>query len=167
MMRHEAEKATPVTGGGLIYWIQMLLGLLFAVAGLALFIEAQSFNPMRPGTSVGPGLLPTICAVVFMVFGPALIINTFSERKKILDIKLDDYGSFRFILVVVLGLVATIVLIPILGFIITCSLYSLLIAWSAGAPWWGAAINGGSVAVFVYFLFTELLRVVLPAGLVF
>lgn len=167
-MSSENDKTTlPFKEGSVVYWLQVLLGIAFALAGLILFVEAQQFRPMRPGTQIGPGLLPSICGVAFMILGPSLVISTVLDRKPAKITGKLDAGSPLFILLIILGMLGVINLMPYMGFIITCAAYSWLVTWFAGAKWWGAAISSIAISIFVYYLFTEHLRVILPPGTLF
>ena len=157
----------PSFGRGLEYWLQVAVGIVFTVAGIVFIIEAQQFRPMRAGTQIGPGLLPTICGFAFIVLGPALVTSTIFQKHRIGGNEELDLGSFRFIASIIIGMIGVIYLMPYLGFILTCALYSWIVTWVAGAKWWGAVISAVLISGSVYYLFTEFLRVVLPPGIIF
>jgi putative tricarboxylic transport membrane protein len=125
---------------------------------------------MIPDTAIGPGLLPSICAVVFMLFGAALPVMSLHKARagvRSVESEHDDTGSLGYAAILLGGLVLVILLTPYLGFIITTSLYAFAVTWVGRARWWGAALSAAVVTLLVYFLFSSLMRVPLPTGSVF
>lgn len=146
------------------------LGLACVIGGLGLFYGSRDFQPMIPETLIGPGFLPSICAVVLAFFGAALCIVSIRNVRagaRMVDSEDDSTGSPFFAAVLLGGLVLVILLIPYLGFIVATSLYGFAVTWAGRARWWGAALAAVALTLMVDYLFAEVMRVPLPTGSLF
>lgn len=146
------------------------VGIACVLGGLAMLYASRDFQPMIPDTRIGPGLLPSICAFILIVFGTALSIVSMRNARagaRVAEGEEEGGGSPFFVTVLLGGLVLVILLIPYLGFVIATSLYGLAVAWAGGARWWGAAISAITLTLLVYYLFAHVMRVPLPTGTLF
>lgn len=159
---------SPVSGEGTRSWLDIAIGITFAIGGAGYFQSAQGFALMLPNSAVGPGLMPSICAIVFMIFGTSLAIMGFSGRSATAPADQDQfYGWWPFNLVMIGGLIAVIFAMPYAGFLPTTAVFVFVATLVSGARWWGALLCALILSVGVYFLFSSLLRVPLPAGVLF
>lgn len=150
--------------------IDLGLGIACVLLGAGLFYGAKDYQPMLPGTLIGPRLLPSICAVVFMIFGAALSVSAFRKRRSgapAVEPEDDGKGSPFFAAVLLGGLVLVILLIPYLGFIAASTLYAFAVTWAGRASWWRAALFSAVLTLLVYYLFSHIMRVPLPNGILF
>lgn len=150
--------------------IDAALGLACTLGGVGLFSAAQTFQPMIPDTVIGPGLLPSICALVFMIFGAALTVLSLRSIRagaRFVAAEDDEFGSLGYAAVLLIGLALVVLLMPYLGFIIASSLYAFAVTWAGRARWWVAALSAVAVTLLVYVLFSSLMRVPLPTSSLF
>lgn len=165
-----ANHAEEVEGPASPARLDLGFGLVFAVGGAALFVASRSFAVMIPGTPIGPGLMPAICGLVFMLCGAGLAIGAIRRLRAgeiFVDSEDNAAGSLGFALLVVGGLALVVAATPYLGFIVTAALYSFAVTMAGGARGWGAALSAVLVTLGVYALFSGFMRVPLPAGLLF
>jgi putative tricarboxylic transport membrane protein len=146
------------------------LGLAFVIGGLGLIYGSRDFQIMIPGTPVGPGLLPTICGAVMILFGALLSISGIRHARlgaRVAGGEDEGQGSLFFAAVLLGGLVLVILLMPYLGFIVTSSLYGFAVTWAGRASWWGSAIASVTLTLLIYYLFAHVMRVPLPLASLF
>jgi putative tricarboxylic transport membrane protein len=167
MTKDASIPPSPGPGEGHRSWLDVSLGLAFALGGAGFFQAAQGFAPMIPNSVVGPGLLPSICAVVFMIFGALLAVNGFRANRIASDFNDREPDSIMFIVVMIGGLIGVVFLMPLLGFAITAAVFGFVVTWVCRARWWGALTNAVVISGAVYYLFSSVLRVPLPTGTLF
>lgn len=155
-----------VTGGGLI--------LLVSAIGIA--------DPVRPAPGIGPATLPTTLSVLLVLSG--LVLAWFGlRRRSVTDVESDvtRYGDAeaagepapaeqppvrwrRLGVVIALFIGYALVFIP-LGYLVSTALYLGAMVTVIDAERWRRNLTFAVVfAVVVYYGFTELLNVQLPAG---
>lgn len=145
----------------------VLIGVAFALAGGFVAIHSTSIRSI-PGLPVGPGLFPAVTGIAMAVFGLVLAVQGWFSREVpppkaahapagLLD------RLFIPILLVSLGLV--ILVMPWLGFIITGTLFAVLVVLLCGGGWIGALLFSPAATVVIYMVFVHALRVPLPRGL--
>lgn len=164
------SQSAPPQGADSPPLLDLGLGVVFAVAGAGLFAASRGFPVMIPGTPVGPGLIPSICGAVFMIFGVLLALSAGRKLRAGLvftDTEDNETGSLPFALLVIGGLALVIFATPYLGFVAVAAAYSFAVTVAGGARWWGAALSAIGVTLLVYVLFSELMRVPLPTGMFF
>lgn len=144
------------------------LGLAFALGGVALLVASGRFTPMVPDTRIGPGFMPFICAIVFMVLGAVLAFSGLRRMRSGEAVAQGEPGgTLAYGAVVMGGLVLVVVLTPWLGFILASTLYSLAVTRAGGGGWIGSAVMAFAVTMLVYLLFSQLMRVPLPGFALF
>lgn len=134
-------------------------------------ILIQAIGIVRDG-GIGPqrpGFFPIIVGIGLVVFGLGfLVTTTFWPDKEMLEHASEEHAEIHWstLWLAIAGLVGYCFLVAPLGYIISTFLFILAITWVAGSRRW---IQNLIVAVLfptiVYFGFTELLGVRLPAGL--
>ena len=150
--------------------IDLGVGVAFVAFGATLIYGAQEFPVSVPNTVIGPGLLPMICAVVFLLGGAALSIRAFMAARRgarVADSEEGEGGSLTFSAVILGGMVLTILIMPYLGFIVTTALYAFAVTLAGKTRWYGAALSAALITAIVYFVFSSLMRVPLPAASLF
>jgi putative tricarboxylic transport membrane protein len=150
--------------------VDLGLGLAFVIGGVALIYGSKDFQIMIPGTPVGPGLLPTICGTLLVIFGAALSLVAFRNMRlgaQVISAEDNSNGSPFFASVLLGGLVLVILLLPYIGFILASSLYGFAVTWAGRASWWGSAIASVTLTLMIYYLFAHVMRVPLPIGSLF
>jgi putative tricarboxylic transport membrane protein len=146
----------------------VVFGLCFSVGGLALGAASLQM-PGMGGQWVGPGLLPTIVAAGFAVFGLALIA---SGAREVRHLQVPAFGAVRdqvrsmppLVPVVLGGLCVYIAVVDVLGFIVTTVLFVTAVVWAGSRAPWRSLAFAVVVTLAISVLFTRLLRVPLPPG---
>lgn len=138
------------------------LGVVFALGGAAILQQALTMQAL-PGMNVGPGLFPSIVGAGMAIMGVALTIQGWMVR----DTPEDEAQPLVtwFALAIVAALVATIFAMPFLGFLITGTIFSVVIVLMSGGKWLSAIIFSPIASASIYFLFMSGFRVPLPRGI--
>lgn len=148
----------------------LAIGIGFVVSGAVLVYGAQGFPAAIPNTLIGPGLMPLICAIVFLLGGATLAIKAFAAiraGRKVAEGEDTERGSLGFSAVVLGGMVLCVLAMPYLGFVVTTALYAFAVTLAGRSKWWGAALYSGALTFGVYALFQMVLRVPLPTASLF
>lgn len=139
------------------------ISVLAIAVALALLAVTFSF-PTPDIVRTSPGFLPRIYIGLFLIFAVVLFMQTRS-RKKEADSKV-TFDRFSFILMVVFGLYLLSMIV--LGFYLSTLLLIAVLLWlSKIRAWWVIVSMPLVVLLFVYIVFSELLNVNLPLGLLF
>lgn len=138
------------------------LGVIFALGGAAILQQALTMHTL-PGMNVGPGLFPSIVGSGMAIMGVALTIQGWIVR----DTPEDDAPPLVtwFAVGIVAALVATILLMPHLGFLITSTLFAAAVVLMSGGRWLSAIIFSPIATGIVYLVFMSGFRVPLPRGI--
>lgn len=145
-----------------------VVGLLFLALGL--FVLYYSWTQLRFFTRLGPGSgffgvwlggLLSVLAVLFIVR------NTLPRWRPDGPLELLPPGEARMpVLVTVACLVLTVGLLPLIGFRLTVLGLSMVLLLVVGRqPLWVAGVVSVLCSVGIYYVFTNLLGVVLPSGI--
>jgi len=155
------------------------LGVVFTAAGSFILIQALGFRPM-PGMPVGPGLFPSITGGAMALFGLVLALQGWFAKvgddlslvpeegevaAETAPVRADFWSRIPFIPGLLAAIVATILVMPHLGFLITGAVLTAFLVVLGGGGWKSAVIFSPIVTVAVYALFFYGLRVPLPHGL--
>jgi putative tricarboxylic transport membrane protein len=145
-----------------------------------LLVAARGIDDaVRPAAGVGPATLPTVLSVLLVIAGLVLAVIGWRGRDKGARVRHDDVAETvdelvhhgepdvpwrRLAVVVALFIGYALVFIP-LGYILaTASYLGVMVTVIDRARWKRNLIFAVFFAVIVYFGFTELLSVELPAG---
>jgi len=172
--------------------VAVVSSVVLALIGIGAVIGGIGYGVIEEDGLIGPGFLPTMAGGLVAVFAIGDVIGrlrakpTMSEAELILGAEadavleeevaaesdIDIFGRTQKqrsrMLVAVLGiLVATLLLVPLLGFIISFALMLLSIAIFVEKRKWlpALAVTAAALAV-TYLIFVVLLRVPLPQGLI-
>ena len=141
--------------------LDSVLGLLFALGGVAIFQQALSLHPL-PGMNVGPGLFPSIVGLAMALMGTALTIQGWVVR----DEPEEAPPLITWFAVgIVVAIIGAIVAMPYLGFLVAGTIFSIGIVLISRGGWLSALIFSPIATAAIYFTFTTVLRVSLPHGL--
>ena len=143
--------------------MDMVLGLLFALGGAAIFSHALTLAPL-PGMNVGPGLFPSIVGIGMVLMGLALAAQGWLGRAAARDPAAPPLLTW-FAVGIVAAIAGAIVLMPLLGFLIGGTLFSIVIVLVSGGRLLPALIFSPLATGTIYLLFNTVLRVPLPRGL--
>lgn len=161
----------------------VISGLVVAAVGVVLLVAALRIGePVRPAPGVGPGTLPTALSALLIVSG-LLLAGLGLRHRPIMGIEAElmGYGDAealdelvypedppvpwrRLAVVVVLFIGYALVFIP-LGYMVSTALYlGAMVTVIDPGRWRRNVVFAVVFAVVVYFGFTEMLNVQLPAG---
>jgi len=149
-----------IIGGGLFSCLGILIWVL--TYNFPVLIEAGKRHP-------GPALFPRILATLFIFFGVMVILNGWrAARSKMSSPEEGATGLklnyFHPVLVVIL-IAAFIFLAPKLGFLITGTVILVILMMKLQVRPIKGLIISVVVTCFVYFMFSTMLRVPLPRGI--
>ncbi|GAB2467634.1 hypothetical protein HD599_000439 [Conyzicola lurida] len=166
--------------------------VLLALIGIGAVIGGLGYGVIEEDGLIGPGFLPTLAGGLVAVFAIGDVIGrlrakpTLSEAEIILgadagevlaeekaaESDIDIFGRdqkqrTRMLVAVLAILIVTLLLVPVLGFIISFALMLLAIAIFVEKRKWlpALAVTAAALAV-TYLIFVVLLRVPLPQGLI-
>jgi putative tricarboxylic transport membrane protein len=147
----------------------LIAGLLFIVAGIGIAFEAQSF-PALSGQPYGSTFFPTLIGIAMALGGGILSGSAIVRGKTLPLILLSSWlksfrgiGSFIFILV---SLFFYMIFSDRLGFCLTAFTLILVLQKWMGARWFPATFIAFAATALFYVIFSVLLRVPLPYGVV-
>lgn len=150
------------------------LGTRIAAAVIVLGAAVVLFTAFQIAAKGGfgpqqPGFFPLIVGVGLVGFGLAFLVRTtakpdYALREQAAEGHADTH--WRTLWTVIIGLVIYAFILEPLGYILATTIFFLAIAWIAGSRRWIRDIIVAVLfSVVIYFGFTELLGVRLPAGL--
>ncbi len=146
-----------------------LIGILFALAGAAVFAATLGFPRLEDGAP-GPALFPRVLAVLMVGFGATLAVGALRARRQgappaaSAAAPVARAGLINALLVFA-AIVAFMVVAPRLGFLLTAAGILFALMWRLGTSLPRAALASAGLTLFVYLIFGKLLRVPLPLGL--
>lgn len=142
-------------------------GVLTAIGGVVLFVSARGIERLpRDTETIGPGVFPTVLSALLVGAGLLLCVNGLRGT----HVDIDRAGELpvpwrRLMLMVAMFAGYCVVFIPV-GFLLATFAYLALVTCVVDAGRWKRNLLFASgFAVVVYFTFTQLLAVELPAGL--
>lgn len=138
------------------------LGVAFALGGAAILQQALNL-PNIAGMNVGPGLFPSIVGGAMALMGIALAIQGWIVR----DEPEDEAPPLVtwFAVGVLVATAAVILAMPVLGFLVAGTIFAFGIVLLSRGGWLSALIFSPIATAAIYCLFTLVLRVPLPRGL--
>lgn len=149
----------------------ILTGAGVAVAGLVMWFATAGLPVMIPGTAIGPALLPRICASGFVLLGLALSLQGWGRRHTG-GIRLAAGGEVSLsrrlrdpALLVPLALVAVWLLGPVIGLLSMSAAVGCLLMRARGGSWLGSLLCSVALSVVVHILFTVVMRIQMPQGI--
>ncbi|MEY8752261.1 tripartite tricarboxylate transporter TctB family protein [Alkalicoccobacillus gibsonii] len=146
---------------------ERVMGMVIAGLGLLMFLNTFTMSFMMLADDPGPRLLPRVVSIALILCGIGLAFYK-SEGAKQLTFKLNE-NSKRMV-ISFLALLAYALLFNIIGYIISTFVFLSFLTWyltkeKDKATIWKSLINGFIVTAIIYVVFSQLLNVILPAGL--
>ncbi len=147
-----------------------ILGIIVILFSGLVILEARSY-PSLPGVPYGPGLFPSVVAGAMVFGGLVLIIKGLRNRGATGWLILDEWArkprTYATLGLIFGSLLFYILFSERLGFIITSFLLLMgLLLWTRrGKRLLSTSIIAVFFPVLVFFLFSEILRIPLPPGL--
>lgn len=148
----------------------VVLGLIFICVGAVAFSLAMGYRNM-PGMPVGPGFFPRIVAGGMVLFGLVLVLQGWLARPVLAEGPSDDDPLARggldwtYAGLLLGAIVATIFLMPVLGFLVTGFIFCVFIVRLSGGNWLSALIFSPVMTYLTYLAFHNGFRVPLPRGI--
>jgi putative tricarboxylic transport membrane protein len=145
-----------------------ILGLVILLGGLAIILQARTFQPTH-GQAYGPDLFPTIIGAGFVLSGIVLIVSGWRARAAVgwVDFEGTSAGRLLDAALVLAYILAFILLAGRLGFVLTAGLgVWLLMVRFQGGKWLSSALIAVVVVLAVDWAFRTVLLVPLPQGVV-
>lgn len=144
-----------------------LLGLLFVIGGVVIFLTGRSMEGIG-GMAIGPGTMPMIIGVAVASLGAVLTVQGLAEISALragraVLLRWRDWSWFPFI--VLAALLAYIVLFRVVGFPLLTFVFVLAMIVAGGGGALRGAVHAGVIVAVIYVVFSDLLRVPLPLGL--
>ena len=139
---------------------EIAVGLCFAVIGIVFVIGAVKLTVGVP-TEPKPGFFPFIDGVILITLSVLFLFRTWSERVS----EGAAFGNVRGLAIVVVALVLYVATLESLGYVITTAVLSAVVLKVLDTKPQALILVSVGLAVVSYLLFTRLLGVVLPSGL--
>ncbi|TSB48457.1 tripartite tricarboxylate transporter TctB family protein [Alkalicoccobacillus porphyridii] len=146
---------------------ERVMGIVVAVLGLLMFLNTLTMSFMMLADDPGPTLLPRVVSIALVLCGVGLIFYK-SEGTKRVTFTLTK--NSRRMVVSFISLVVYALLFNVVGYIISTFLFLSFLTWylthnKSKATIWKSLLNGLIVTAVIYIVFSRLLDVILPAGL--
>jgi putative tricarboxylic transport membrane protein len=146
---------------------ERVMGMVIAGLGLLMFLNTFTMSFMMLADDPGPRLLPRVVSIALILCGIGLAFYK-SECAKQLTFRLNE-NSKRMVISFI-ALLAYALLFNIIGYIISTFVFLSFLTWyltkeKDKATIWKSLINGFVVTAIIYVVFSQLLNVILPAGL--
>ena len=144
----------------------VLAGLVFIALGIFIFTQTVSYPSLEKGHP-GPGLFPNLLAILFIIFGGVLILKarkpaSLSEgNPKIPAAPRRIFNAFFVLAIIVIFLAV----VNIVGFLITSAVLCFALMKRLGVTILRSAIASVVITLFINLMFSKLLRVPLPPGI--
>lgn len=142
----------------------IIAGAIFIALGLFIFTQTYNFPSLEKGHP-GPDLFPNLLALLFIVFGSVLIFKArkLSSEKADSSTSTPKKISNAFFVLAIVGIYVLVV--NIIGFLITSALLLFLLMKKLGVSLLKSSIASIIITLFINLLFSKILRVPLPYGI--
>lgn len=156
--------------------LDLVISILFTLVGGYVVIGSMALKAM-PGMAVGPGLFPAITGCGMLLFGFVMLFQTWMGRNaaKPAEPTEDELSAEPdapetlidrlYNPLLLLAILALILLMPVLGFLITSTLFVFAMVLLGGGHWLQAIIFSAVMTGLTYALFVYGLRVPVPVGM--
>ena len=144
----------------------IIAGCTFIAVGIFIFTRTITYPSLEKGHP-GPGLFPNLLALLFIAFGGTLV---WKGRRPLSQEELEAetvLGPRKFSnALFVIGIVTVYVLIvDYVGFLITSTVLLFLLMKNLRVSFWKSVVASVAMTVFINVLFSKILRVPLPYGI--
>lgn len=156
--------------------LDFVISILFTLVGGYVLAGALQMKAM-PGMAVGPGLFPSVTGGAMFLLGLVMLVQTWLKRnvlppqEPLYDPSVNGDDEPETLIdrlynpLLLLAILAVILLMPVLGFLITGTIFVVAMVLLGGGSWLQAIIFGLIMTGLTYALFVYGLRVPVPAGL--
>jgi hypothetical protein len=142
-------------------WNDLLGCLLFIAIGIGVIIRAVDLG-LGSATEPKPGFFPFLGGVALIIFSGILLFESLIKRGRAGQ----SYGNLVPPILLIIGLIFYVLTVQFLGYIISTSILSVVtLSVLRIRKWWGLSIVGPLIAVGSYILFSQVLDVPLPKGI--
>jgi len=148
-----------------VFMKDYIVGISGLGLSLYVFVASKAFQKIGLGISEDPAYYPRILAALMAMMSIGLLIGALKKRGK-LQIRINKellVNLSKFLVV----LIAYILIMNPLGFIISTAMFSFSMIWLFGGKKKQAVISALPISLLIYFLFSYLLRVPLPKGILY
>lgn len=160
-----AEEHIAPTGG----WGEWAVTVAIAAAGVTVLVDGLLQKPSMSASGVGADFLPKIIGPLLIVLAIALAVQLFrgkygepEQAEGDVDLRTTQWIP---LVVSVAALVIFVFAVEPVGYIITTTVVFWIIAWAMGArKYLTSLLIGFILATVIYFVFTRLLSIHLPGG---
>lgn len=151
-------------------WPELLLGLAVVAIGVVTILDGLSQPASTSASGLGAGQFPVIVGGLTTALGLLLVVQVLRGRLGHPDAAEGDVDTGRLrwwqLLLATAALVLFALTVDVLGYPIAAALTFVAVAFATGAKRWLLTIGIGVVlSLGVFYLFTLLLRIQLPAGI--
>lgn len=147
--------------------VEYFIGLFSIVIGALVLFMTRSFPAyLTANSSTGPDFFPNLIAIILMVVG----IGEFFEARnsvKTINFRIADKRAFINIVVVIIAIITYILVLPILGFVFSSFLFSILVMMLLNVKFIKSLIFSLVLVGILFLIFSQLFRVPLPQSILF
>jgi len=140
-----------------------IIGLSGLALSLYVYVVSDAFKRVGDGLSENPAYYPRILALLLALMSCGILIGAIRKRQALkVNVNRElllNIGKFLGVLILYI-----LILKPI-GFIIGTALFSFAMIWLLGSTRKQAVIYALPIALVIYFVFSYLLKVPLPKGI--
>jgi putative tricarboxylic transport membrane protein len=159
------EKAPDLVGSALL----VALGVAFAIGG-------TGYGVFGEGSRIGPGFMPLVAGVLLVVFGAMIGVEAALHRGRVPSRRVqnmeqggvegEEEGGGRTVAVAFGLMLVTVLLIPLLGFLLSFGLLILaLVTFVEKEGWLRGILLSASAITVTWLTFVVLLEIPLPPGI--
>ncbi|MBM4339229.1 MAG: tripartite tricarboxylate transporter TctB family protein [Deltaproteobacteria bacterium] len=143
----------------------IIAGIIFIVLGIFIFTQTWNYPSPPEKGHPGPGLFPNLLALLFIGFGTAVILK--ARKPAPTETEGASVGPRRISnALFVLGIVVSyVVVVNTVGFLITSAVLLFLLMKKLGVTLLKSTIASIMITLFINLLFSKILRVPLPWGI--
>ncbi len=161
----DTAEAAPASRG----WGEWVIAAGLTGIGVVVLTDGLGQRVSTSASGIGAGFMPTVVGSLMLVLAVALIVQLArGKRGEPEQAEGDvDLNTTHWIplAVTVLALVFFVFAVEPLGYPITATIVMFAIAWAMGSRrWWASLLIAVIVSCVIYFSFTRLLTIDLPAG---
>lgn len=141
-----------------------IIGVLAILGGIAVILGTLSFREI-PDQPLGSAFFPRILGTALIFCGTALLVVAKQGRLIHIGDMLRGRSCFQ-VLAVLCSVILWVYLSPVLGFVATTAILIASLALVAGGRLIPSITIGSGMAIILFFVFSQLLRVPLPSGFI-
>lgn len=147
-------------------------GSVFTILGLIVLYISSGLKAM-PGMAVGPGFFPQLTGGGLALFGAILTLQSLflpppaheqDEENEVLTSG-PTWADRLFSPILLASLLALVLLMPVFGFLVSTSVFAVIVVLISGGAWPAALVFGPFITVLTWALFVYGLRVPLPVSM--